>query len=108
STHTTRYISPALTQKVFANMRRVEKGFAGVETPLFEGMLVAREIVEEGIAEDQVQADDVVAAAVQETVVEDVANEAIPSTPTSPILPSPPSHDIPSTSQVQSSPPQQP
>nr|GEY23228.1 hypothetical protein [Tanacetum cinerariifolium] len=43
-----------------------------------------------------------------ETVAEDVANEAIPSTPTPLILPSPPSHDIPSTSQVQSSPPQQP
>nr|GFA24057.1 hypothetical protein [Tanacetum cinerariifolium] len=36
STHTTRFISPALTQKVFANMRRVGKGFSGVETPLFE------------------------------------------------------------------------
>nr|GFA46110.1 hypothetical protein [Tanacetum cinerariifolium] len=36
STHTTRYISPALTQKVFANMRRVGKGFSRVETPLFE------------------------------------------------------------------------
>nr|GEW09904.1 hypothetical protein [Tanacetum cinerariifolium] len=107
STHTTRYISPALTQKVFANMRRVGKGFSGVETPLFEGMLATREIAEEGIAEEQVQADDVVAAAVQETVAEDVANEAIPSNPTPLILPSPPSHAIPSTSQVQSSPPQQ-
>nr|GEV41669.1 ribonuclease H-like domain-containing protein [Tanacetum cinerariifolium] len=36
STHTIRYISPALTQKVFANMRRVGKGFSGVVTPLFE------------------------------------------------------------------------
>nr|GFC94840.1 hypothetical protein [Tanacetum cinerariifolium] len=58
STHTTRYISPVLTQK--------------------------------------------------ESVAEDVANEAIPSTPTPLILPSPPSHDFPSTSQVKSSPPQQP
>nr|GFD59846.1 hypothetical protein [Tanacetum cinerariifolium] len=41
-----------------------------------------------------------VAAAVQETVAEDVANDTIPSTPTLLILPSPPSHDIPSTSQV--------
>nr|GEY95327.1 hypothetical protein [Tanacetum cinerariifolium] len=70
STHTTRYISPALTQKVFANMRRVRKGFSGVETPLFEGMLAAREIAEEGLAEEQVQADDVVVAAVQESVAE--------------------------------------
>nr|GEY54069.1 hypothetical protein [Tanacetum cinerariifolium]GEY54085.1 hypothetical protein [Tanacetum cinerariifolium] len=44
STHTTKYTSPALTQKVFANMRRVGKGFSRVETPLFEGMLVAQEV----------------------------------------------------------------
>nr|GEX99608.1 RNA-directed DNA polymerase, eukaryota, reverse transcriptase zinc-binding domain protein [Tanacetum cinerariifolium] len=53
STHTTRYISPALTQKVFANMRRVGKGFSGVETPLFEGILTARQLAEEGLAEAQ-------------------------------------------------------
>nr|GEW61893.1 hypothetical protein [Tanacetum cinerariifolium] len=40
TTHTTRYKSLALTQKVFANMRRVRKGFSGVETPLFYSMLV--------------------------------------------------------------------
>nr|GEY28732.1 putative ribonuclease H-like domain-containing protein [Tanacetum cinerariifolium] len=34
------YTSPALTQKVFANMHRVGKGFFGVETPLFATMLV--------------------------------------------------------------------
>nr|GEW37920.1 putative ribonuclease H-like domain-containing protein [Tanacetum cinerariifolium] len=33
----------------------------GVETPLFEGMLVARQLAEEGLAEEQVQADDAVA-----------------------------------------------
>nr|GEZ92203.1 transposase, MuDR, MULE transposase domain protein [Tanacetum cinerariifolium] len=63
STHTTTFISSALTQKVFANMRRVMKGFSGVKTPLFEGMLAARQLAEEGIAEEQVQADDAVAAA---------------------------------------------
>nr|GFB07853.1 hypothetical protein [Tanacetum cinerariifolium] len=89
-------------------MRRVRKGFSGVETPLFEGMPAARQLAEECIVEEQVQADDAVTAAVQETVAEDVTNEAIPSTPTPLILPSPPSHDIPSTSQEQSSPPQQP
>nr|GFC14512.1 hypothetical protein [Tanacetum cinerariifolium] len=99
STHTTRFISPALTQKVFANMRRVGKGFSGVETPLFEGMLAARQLTEEGLAEEQVQADDAVGAAVQENVAEDVAHDAIPS---------PPSHDIPYPSQEPSSPPQQP
>nr|GFA05167.1 hypothetical protein [Tanacetum cinerariifolium] len=43
SSHTTKYSSPALTQKVFANMRRVGKGFFEVETPLFEGMIVAQQ-----------------------------------------------------------------
>nr|GEY25931.1 uncharacterized mitochondrial protein AtMg00810-like [Tanacetum cinerariifolium] len=71
STHTTRYISPALTQKVFANMRWVGKGFSGIETPLFKGMLAARHLVEEGIAEEQVQADVAVAATVQDNVAED-------------------------------------
>nr|GEX93155.1 xylulose kinase-1 [Tanacetum cinerariifolium] len=40
SSHSTKYTSPALAQKVFANMRRVGKGFSGVDTSLFEGMLV--------------------------------------------------------------------
>nr|GEY68320.1 hypothetical protein [Tanacetum cinerariifolium] len=35
TSHNTRYTSPALTQKVFANMHRIRKGFLGVETPLF-------------------------------------------------------------------------
>nr|GEX61815.1 hypothetical protein [Tanacetum cinerariifolium] len=55
STHTTKYTSPALTQKVFANMRRVGKGFSGVETPLFEGMLVEQEVNEEGDADENVK-----------------------------------------------------
>nr|GEU50592.1 ribonuclease H-like domain, reverse transcriptase, RNA-dependent DNA polymerase [Tanacetum cinerariifolium] len=53
STHTTKYISPALTQKFFANMRRVGKGSSWVKTPLFEGMLIAREPEEQGDAEEQ-------------------------------------------------------
>nr|GEV18012.1 hypothetical protein [Tanacetum cinerariifolium] len=39
TTHNTRYTSPALTQKVFANMKSVRKGFSGVETHLFSSML---------------------------------------------------------------------
>nr|GEV67464.1 hypothetical protein [Tanacetum cinerariifolium] len=53
STHSTKYISPGLTQKVFANMRRVGKGCSGVETPLFEGMLIAKEPENQGTAEEQ-------------------------------------------------------
>nr|GFA86802.1 hypothetical protein [Tanacetum cinerariifolium] len=75
STHTTRFISPALTQKVFANMRRVGKGFSGVETPLFEGMIVDRQPAEEELGAEQVQVDAAVAATVVEDVVEDVAED---------------------------------
>nr|GEV70690.1 ribonuclease H-like domain-containing protein [Tanacetum cinerariifolium] len=55
STHTTKYALPTLTQKVFAKMRRVGKGFSGVETPLFEGMLVGQEIGERGDEEEHVE-----------------------------------------------------
>nr|GEY10681.1 hypothetical protein [Tanacetum cinerariifolium] len=55
STHTTKYALPTLTQKIFANMRRVKKGFSVVETPLFEGMLVDQEIEEEGDADEHVK-----------------------------------------------------
>nr|GEV72197.1 hypothetical protein [Tanacetum cinerariifolium] len=84
SKHTNRYISPVLTQKVFANMRRVGKGFSGVETPLFENMLAVRAID----AEEEVQVstqDDVV----QENVIEEVAAKVVQPTPTSPSPPSP-------------------
>nr|GFD16651.1 hypothetical protein [Tanacetum cinerariifolium] len=95
STHSIRYISPALTQKVFANMRRVGKGFLGVKTPLFEGMIADRQPVEEELGAEQVQVD----AAVVEDVAEDAAHMATPS---------PPPHGISSPPQEPSSPHQQP
>nr|GEY18708.1 reverse transcriptase domain-containing protein [Tanacetum cinerariifolium] len=107
SSHITKYSSPALTQKVFANMRRVGKGFFRVDTPLFEGMIVAQQ-VDEGAAE--VNVDDVLAAGVVDEGVVDVNvvltaidKPHIPS-PTPPTQP-PPSQDQPSTSQVQPTPP---
>nr|GEX33921.1 retrovirus-related Pol polyprotein from transposon TNT 1-94 [Tanacetum cinerariifolium] len=113
STHTTKYTSPALTQKVFANIRRVGKGFSGVDTPLFEGMLVEQQVVEEGDADENdenVNAGDTtegdVSAAHDE--VPTVSKEpSIPSL-TPPTPPPQPSYDIPSTSQVQPTPPQSP
>nr|GEY98780.1 hypothetical protein [Tanacetum cinerariifolium] len=69
SKHTNRYISPVLTQKVFANMRRVGKGFSGVP------------------AQDDV---------VQEHVTEEIADDVVQPTPTSP-LPSSPVLDTCST-----------
>nr|GEW00642.1 hypothetical protein [Tanacetum cinerariifolium] len=55
SSHTIRYTSPALTNKEFANMRRIGKGFSGVETPLFAIMLVQPQAAaEEDVKEDEV------------------------------------------------------
>nr|GEU65480.1 uncharacterized mitochondrial protein AtMg00810-like [Tanacetum cinerariifolium] len=107
STHITKYTSPALTQKVFANMRRVGKGFSRVETPLFEGMLVAGVIEEEGDANKQVQdvATDTTAQGADTAVIRDVIqDQSIPS----PTPPPQQSQDLPSTSQVQHTPPQSP
>nr|GEU69297.1 putative ribonuclease H-like domain-containing protein [Tanacetum cinerariifolium] len=112
-TDTTKYTSPALTQKVFANMRRVGKGFSGVETPLFEGMLVEQEIDEEGDADEHVEevnTGDAIegdASAVHGEVPTVAEEQSIPS-PTPPTPPPQPPQGIPSTSQVQQTPPQSP
>nr|GEY55715.1 hypothetical protein [Tanacetum cinerariifolium] len=98
STHTTRFISPDLTQKVFDNIRRVGKGLSGVETPLFEGMLAVRQPAKKEVAEKQVPVDAAVDDAVEAHVAEDVPHDAIPSSPP---------HVIPSPSQEPSLPPQQ-
>nr|GEW06804.1 putative ribonuclease H-like domain-containing protein [Tanacetum cinerariifolium] len=105
SSHTTKYTSYALTQKVFANMQRVGKRFSGVDTPLFKGMLVPQ------------QAADVVA---DDVATNDVANadaEPTPPSPT-PTTPPPPQQEVTSNppssphqspiAQLSSPPPQQP
>ncbi|GJU19373.1 hypothetical protein Tco_1152715 [Tanacetum coccineum] len=38
--HKKTYIAPTLTHKLFRNMRRASKGYTGVNTPLFQTMLV--------------------------------------------------------------------
>nr|GEX47879.1 hypothetical protein [Tanacetum cinerariifolium] len=101
SKHTTRYISSILTQKVFANMRRVGKGFLGVKTPLFESMLAVRDVAEEAEAQVPAQGDDV-----QEPAAEEVATDVVPPTPTlpspsSPVIPSSPPHQPPCQPQSQ-------
>nr|GFB71866.1 hypothetical protein [Tanacetum cinerariifolium] len=68
------------------NMRRVGKGFSGVETPLFENMLTVRDIAEEAEAQVPTQGDDV-----QEPTAEEVATDVVPPTPT---LPSPSSPQV--------------
>nr|GEY21577.1 hypothetical protein [Tanacetum cinerariifolium] len=112
STYSTKYISPVLTQKVFANMRRVGKGCSGVETPLFEGILVAREpeeqgdVKEQGNEEEQGTAD--TTAEEPETAVPEDAADNQPNPSPSPLTPPPQQpQDVPSTSHAQS-PPLQP
>nr|GEW09941.1 hypothetical protein [Tanacetum cinerariifolium] len=100
SSHTTKYSFPALTQKVFANMRRVGKGFSRVETPLFERMLVQQQAADDtaNIAADEVIVDDV-ADVVAHAIAEPTQPLPIPTT-----TPSPP-QDHPSTSHVVHTPP---
>nr|GEW59117.1 copia protein [Tanacetum cinerariifolium] len=83
SSHTTKYTSPALTQKVFASMRRVGKGFSGVDTPLFERMLMPQQ-VNDDVADD----------------VADVVADAEPTPPSPATIPPPQQELIPSSSQV--------
>nr|GEV29543.1 uncharacterized mitochondrial protein AtMg00810-like [Tanacetum cinerariifolium] len=95
SSHTTKYSSPVLTQKAFANMKRVGKGFSRVETPLFEGMLVPQQA--------DVDVDDVVADSVPiDDVVADVpVADAEPTPPSQPPTTTPPPpQELPSTSHV--------
>nr|GEW95062.1 hypothetical protein [Tanacetum cinerariifolium] len=101
TSHTTKYKSPALTQKVFANMRRVGKGFSRVNTPLFEEMLVPQQAADDV---DDVVADDVIAA----DVVAHAATEPTPPSPIPTTTPPPPSQELPSTSQVAPTPPPSP
>nr|GEW89527.1 hypothetical protein [Tanacetum cinerariifolium] len=105
SSHTTTYSSPALTQKVFANMRRVGKGCFGVETPRFERMIVAQQV---GEGTTEVNIKDVSTACVYAKGAASAADDKVPAAVDEPSIPSPPpatqpppsSQDIPFTSQV--------
>nr|GEU48535.1 xylulose kinase-1 [Tanacetum cinerariifolium] len=97
SAHTTKYTSPALTQKDFNNIRRIGKGFSGVDTPLFDGMLVPQQV------------QDVEDAAEDEDANNEVSAEPTPPSPT-PATPSPtPTQEhIPSSPQAQTAQPSSP
>nr|GEX38835.1 putative ribonuclease H-like domain-containing protein [Tanacetum cinerariifolium] len=91
SSHTIKYSSPALTQKLFTNMRRVGKGFSEVETPLFERMLVPQQAADavDDVVADIAPTDDVPAA------------DAEPTPPSPPPTTTPPlPQELPYTSQV--------
>nr|GFA93018.1 hypothetical protein [Tanacetum cinerariifolium] len=76
--------SSAMASAVIACPQEGGKGFSGVETPLFKGMLVERVIEEEGDAEEQVQdvVDDAAQGAdtaridtLEDTVMADASNQ---------------------------------
>nr|GFD01081.1 hypothetical protein [Tanacetum cinerariifolium] len=81
-------------------MRRVGKGCSGVETPLFEGMLVAGEPEEQDDVEEQIRDNDNDVAQGADTAIsgDDVQDQSIPS-PAPPTLPPQLPQDIPSTSE---------
>nr|GEZ36144.1 hypothetical protein [Tanacetum cinerariifolium] len=98
-----KYIFESLVRNVDSSSKfyMVGKGFLGVETPLFETMLVVRDVAEEAEAQIPAQDDDV-----QEHAAEEVANDVVPPTltspsPSSPVIPSLPPHQSHSPPQPQ-------
>nr|GEU69704.1 retrovirus-related Pol polyprotein from transposon TNT 1-94 [Tanacetum cinerariifolium] len=89
SSHNTKYSSPALTQKVFANMRRIGKGFSRVETPLFDTMLIQPNVQDVAKVEEDADANEESAAP--------TPTSSTPATTPSP----PPQKPIPSPPQAQ-------
>nr|GEV06097.1 hypothetical protein [Tanacetum cinerariifolium] len=67
SSHNTKYTSHAPTQKVFANMARIGKGFSRVDTPLFDAMLVQQQ-VHDDVAEVKEDEDDETCATLTQKV----------------------------------------
>nr|GEV99175.1 hypothetical protein [Tanacetum cinerariifolium] len=97
SSRNTKYTSPALTQKVFANIRRIGKGFSRVDTPLFARMLVQQQVkAVKDAAEDKKDDNEVSAEPTQPS-----------PTPTTP-PPPPPQESIPSSPQAESAQPSSP
>nr|GEW58428.1 hypothetical protein [Tanacetum cinerariifolium] len=94
SSHTTRYTSPILTQKVFANMRRIGKGFSGIETPFFATMLVQPQAA----AEEEDKEDEVPAAPTSPSPLQAQSITPPPSPPQAqPAPPSSPPEEQPTT-----------
>nr|GEX38452.1 putative ribonuclease H-like domain-containing protein [Tanacetum cinerariifolium] len=95
SHHQGLYDNPSLTKKVFANMKRVDIGFSGVITPLFEDMLVPA-------AEEVGQAQDDVSIPTEPSTSKPYKKQkSKKQQPIAPKVPSPepsPEHQLPSPS----------
>nr|GEX57070.1 hypothetical protein [Tanacetum cinerariifolium] len=102
-----------LIHTILQCMSAKSKGFSGVETPLFEGMLVEQQVDKEGDTDkhvEEVNAGDAVEGYVSAAhgEVPTVAEEPSIPSPTPPTQTPQPPQDIPLTSQVQPTPPQSP
>nr|GEW40484.1 hydroquinone glucosyltransferase-like [Tanacetum cinerariifolium] len=82
-------------------MRRVGKGFSGVETPLFETMLAVRDIAKDAEAHVLAQGDNVQEHAAEEVATDSVLPPPTSSSPSSPVIPSLPPHQSPCSPQPQ-------
>nr|GFB63907.1 hypothetical protein [Tanacetum cinerariifolium] len=76
-----KYIFDSLVRNVASSSKfyMVGKGFSGVETPLFESMLVVKDVAEDAEAHVPAQGDDV-----QDPAAEEVAIDVVSPIPTSP------------------------
>nr|GEZ81885.1 hypothetical protein [Tanacetum cinerariifolium] len=102
-------------EEIFIELARmwVGKGCSRVETPLFDGMIVAHQV---GAGAAEVNVKDVSTAGVAAEGAASAADDEVPATDIKPSIPSPtpptqlppPSQDILSTSQVHPTPPQSP
>nr|GEX44693.1 putative ribonuclease H-like domain-containing protein [Tanacetum cinerariifolium] len=101
-----KYIFDSLVRNVDSSTKfyMVGKGCSGVETPLFEGMIVEQQV---GEGADEVHVEDVSTVGVATEGAASVADDEVPavvdepsiSSPPPPTKPPPTSQDIPSTSQ---------
>nr|GFA04783.1 hypothetical protein [Tanacetum cinerariifolium] len=106
SSHTTKYTSHALIQKkVFANIRRVGKGFSRVDTLLFYGMLLPQQVNDDDVVDVVADADAEPTSPKPATTPPPPLQELIPST--SQVAPTPPPSPHQSPITLSSSPPQQ-
>nr|GEU98981.1 copia protein [Tanacetum cinerariifolium] len=93
TSHTTKYTTPTLSQKVFANMRRVGKAFSGVKTPLFTSMLVQPLAADK---DEEVEIPTAPAPPSPTTALSPHPQDPIPTPPQAqPATPSSPTHEQP-------------
>nr|GEV57516.1 putative ribonuclease H-like domain-containing protein [Tanacetum cinerariifolium] len=93
------YMYPRFIQLLIK--KQLGKGFLGVDTPLFEGMIV-EQVIKEGGAEGEHVEEDTAAQGDDTTVQGDAAQEPSIPSPTPPTPPTQQPQDLPSTSQLKS------